>query len=130
MTVAADDEAGPVRIGFGFGNGVSYGIQVEAIHVAQHLPPVSLEAARHVFRKAMLVSAFDGDFVVVIDEDELAQPQGSGQRSRFRDDAFLQIAVGYQGIGVGWSIMSWPGRLNLAASQRSARAMPTALPIP
>ena len=45
-------------------------------------------------------AAVVGDAVVVPQQDQLAQPQVSGQRDHFLADAFLQAAVADEGIGV------------------------------
>ena len=44
--------------------------------------------------------AVDGDAVVVIEGDQLAQAQRAGQRAGFVGDAFHQAAVAQEDIGV------------------------------
>ena len=70
--------------------------------------------------------------VVVVDEDEVAQLLGAGERRRLAADALLEVAVG------GEAQMVWSNRLspsgvsgsNRPRSRRAAIAMPTALPTP
>ena len=44
--------------------------------------------------------AVDGDAVVVVQEDQLLELQMAGERERLMADAFHQVAVGAQHIGV------------------------------
>ena len=75
-------------------------VHVLAVRHAQHLPAVGLEAGLHTFRKGDVRAAFDGDLVVVVQVDQLAQAQGAGQGGGFRGHAFHQVAVGDKAVGV------------------------------
>ncbi len=58
-----------------------------------YVPAVGLEALRHVFRERQRCGAIDGDLVVVIQRDKLAEFQMPGQRGRLGRDALHQTAV-------------------------------------
>ena len=64
------------------------------------MPVVSLEALVDVLSKAEFGGAVERDQVVVVEEDELAQAQGAGKRAGFVRDAFHQVAIAAQNVGV------------------------------
>ncbi len=71
-----------------------------ALHVADHLPAVGFEALGGVVGEPALDVAVDGDVVVVVEGDQLAQAPGAGERAGFVRDAFHQAAVAEEDIGV------------------------------
>ena len=73
--------------------------------------------------------AVDRDAVVVVEADELAELEVSGERRSFVRDAFHQVAVAADEVRVVIDDLL-PSRLNIAARCASATAMPTALPTP
>ena len=75
-------------------------VDVVAVDVADHVPAVGLEALRGVVGEPAFDLAVDGDAVVVVEGDQLAQAQGAGQRADFVRDAFHQAAVAEEGVGV------------------------------
>src|SRR5699024_6126830 len=64
------------------------------------VPSVCGVAACHVLGEGDVGVIFDGDAVVIPDDDEVAQLLGAGQRGRLGGDAFLQVAVGGDDIDV------------------------------
>jgi hypothetical protein len=65
-----------------------------------HLPAVGFEALRRVVGEPAFDVAVDGDAVVVVEGDQLAQARGAGQRAGFVRDAFHQAAVAEEDVGV------------------------------
>ena len=73
---------------------------VMTVDVADHLPAVGLEAVRRVVGEPAVHLAVDGDAVVIVEGDQLAQTQGAGQRADFVADAFHHAAVAEEHVGV------------------------------
>ena len=94
-----------------------------------HVPAISLEALGGVVGEPALHFAVDGDAVVVVERDQLAELQRAGERAGLVRDAFHQAAVAAEHVGVVIDDRR-SGRLNCVASMRSASAKPTALAIP
>ena len=59
-------------------------LRVVAVDVRHHLPAVGLETLRRVVGEPAVDVAVDRDAVVVVEGDQLAQPQRAGQRTRPR----------------------------------------------
>ncbi len=73
------------------------------VHIRDHLPAVSLEAAFDVVGVPLLDLAFfgvDRDAVVVVNRDQLRKPERAGERARFVRDALHQAAVAGEYIGM------------------------------
>ncbi len=77
--------------------------RVQRVHVdvtvvggldALHVPAVGLVPLEHVLGERGGGVALDRDVVVVVEEDEVAEPLVAGQRRRLGGDALLEIAVG------------------------------------
>ena len=64
------------------------------------MPAISFKSLWHIFAESEIGKAFDGDVIVVVEIDELAEFQVAGERRRFRRDAFHQIAIGNDRIDV------------------------------
>ena len=64
------------------------------------VPAMGLEARHLVDIVGQRDRAVDGDAVVVVEEDQLPQPQMPGERQRLVADAFHQVAVGAQHVGI------------------------------
>ncbi len=78
-------------------------LQIVAIDVRDHLPAVRLEAPPHVVGEPLLDLALvrvDRDAVVVINGDQLAQPESAGERAGLVRQAFHHAAVAHEDIGV------------------------------
>src|SRR6185437_10610553 len=88
--------------GLGLGCGDSGLESNQVIPVVNHLnvPVVGLEAQRDIFGVAEFGRPVEGDEVVIIEDDQLAEVQRSGQRCRLVGDAFHQVAVSAKDIGV------------------------------
>ena len=94
------DERGLRRLGLGGEDGVLDAREVVAVGDRQDLPVVGLEALGDVLGVAELGGAVEGDEVVVVEDDELAEAEGSGERGGLVRDAFHQVAVAAENVGV------------------------------
>ncbi len=74
-------------------------VLVVAVH-GDAAPADRFKTAVDIDAGGQLGSTFDGDLVVVVQHDQLAQAQVSGQIDRFVGDAFHQAAIADQHIGV------------------------------
>ncbi len=74
--------------------------QVVAVRHPLHMPVVGLKPLQRILGIAQLRRPIQRDQVVVVDKDQLAQPQRSGQRSRLVRHPFHQVAIAQQRIGV------------------------------
>ena len=74
--------------------------KIVAVGHALHMPVIGLKPLRHIVVVAQAGRAVQRDQVVVIEHDQLAQAQCSGQCAGFVADAFHQVAVAQQSIGV------------------------------
>ena len=70
-----------------------------SVHAADDAPAVACKARRHVFREPGGHLAVDGDAVVVVQADQLAQAQSAGQGRRLMGDALHQAAVAHHHPG-------------------------------
>jgi hypothetical protein len=68
--------------------------------VGQHVPAVSLEAPGRVVGKPSLNLAVDGNTVVIVDQDQLAEALHAGERGDFMGNALHHAAVAEETIGV------------------------------
>ena len=101
------DEAGPVvDLPGGGDRGVQGGDVLDVLSVAVgpvdglHMPAVRLVAGGDVLAEGDVGVVLDRDPVAVIDQGQVAQPLGAGQRGRLPGHAFLDVAVGAQGVDV------------------------------
>src|SRR5690606_38259287 len=83
----AADQRRPVALARGVDGDLDF-VGVVAVDVADHLPAVSLEAARGVVGEPAVDFAIDGNAVVIVEGGELVQPQGAGQRADLVGYAF------------------------------------------
>jgi hypothetical protein len=67
---------------------------------AQHLPTVGFEAGVGVLGEAEIGGTVEGDEIVIVKEDELAESEGAGEGSGFMGDAFHQVAVAADAVGM------------------------------
>ena len=74
--------------------------QVVAVHHALHVPVVGLEALVDILGKAQFGGTVERDEVVVVEDDQLAQAEGSGQRGGLVREALHHVAVAAQHVGV------------------------------
>ena len=61
---------------------------------ALHVPAVRLVAGRGVLGERDRGVVLDGDVVLVVDQRQVAEPLGAGERGRLAADALLDVAVG------------------------------------
>ena len=69
-------------------------LEVVAVLDPLGVPAVGVEPSGHVLRPGHRRRAVELDVVVVVEHDQLAQPQVAGQARGLRGDPFLQVAVG------------------------------------
>ena len=126
---AAVDQGGLAAGEAGVLEGPAEGAQVLAVGHLQHPPALGLEAPAHVLGEGQAGAALDGDAVVVIEQHQLLQAQVPGQAGGLLAHALHDVAVPGEGEGavVHHRVA---GTVEPVASQRSAMAMPTALPMP
>ncbi|MCY1174327.1 hypothetical protein D9M73_145250 [compost metagenome] len=70
------------------------------VDIADHLPVVGLKTLRRVVGEPAFDFAVDGDTVVIVERDQLAQAQGTGKGADFVGDAFHHAAITQEHIGV------------------------------
>lgn len=76
------------------------GVVVVAVLDDLHVPAVGLVALLHVLGERDVGAAVDGDLVIVVQHDELAEAQVAGQRRGLRGHALLQAAVAADDVRV------------------------------
>jgi hypothetical protein len=64
------------------------------------MPPVGAVAGRGVLAQRDVGVVLDGDLVVVVEHDEVAELLGACQRRRFRRHSFLHVTVGGEHVDV------------------------------
>ncbi len=97
--LAADQGGTAGFLARGFDGGLDL-VGVVAVHVTHHLPAIGFEAGRRVVGEPALGFAVDRNAVVVIEDDQLAQPERAGQRTGLVRDAFHKTAVAREAPGV------------------------------
>ena len=75
-----DDERRAVRLGLGLGDGAIDRGQVVDVGDVQHLPAVRLKALGRIVAEREVGAPVDGDAVVVVEADELAELLVAGER--------------------------------------------------
>jgi hypothetical protein len=97
---AHQDERGTLRLGAGGAQGALDSLQVVAVGDRLRVPAVGLEAPGAVLGERDLRRSGQRDAVIVVQVDQLAEPEMAGQRCSLRRHAFHQIAVAGDGVGV------------------------------
>src|SRR5690606_21568465 len=77
----------------GGADGTSYGVHVLAVRYASDVPAVGRVAPEHVLAERDLGLAVDGDPVVVVEDDQLAETQMAGERRCLAAHALHEVAV-------------------------------------
>ena len=96
----ADDQAGlVVVVSCQLDGGLDF-LGLVAVDHGHHVPAVGLEALGGIVGKPALGLAVDGDAVVVVEDHQLAELLGAGQRADLVGDAFHQAAVTHEAVGV------------------------------
>ncbi len=75
-------------------------IGIVTVDVADDLPVVRFETLGRVVGEPAFHFAVDGDAIVVVEGDQLAQAQGTGQRGDFVGNAFHHAAIAQKHVGV------------------------------
>ncbi len=97
---AADDDTGLFGLCFCSGDCCCNSVGIGAFDGANNVPAVGLESLGHVLAEGDVGAALDGDIVVIVEHDQLAEPHGTGHGCGLRCDALLEVAVGDYGVGV------------------------------
>ena len=101
----ADDGLGanqrrPVGHGAGRGQRRGHGLAVLTVDLRQDVPAIGLETLRRVVVEPADHLAVDGNAVVVIDRDQLAELLHAGERGRLVRDPLHHAAVAHEHVGV------------------------------
>ena len=125
---AGDDERGSRRLGDGMIERGADGGVIVAVD-ALHEPAVRFVPLADVFAEREIGLAVDGDVVVVVEKDDVVEPEVTGEARRFAGDALHDVAVGGDTEHARRDERLL-GVLKRAASILRLVAMPTALEIP
>jgi hypothetical protein len=93
------------------------------------VPSVGGVTGRDILTCCELGAAFDGDSVVVLDHDQVAQLLMAGESAGFGADAFLNVAVGAEDEDAVIERAGVSGSRR-PRSRRAPIAMPTAVAMP
>ncbi|CCJ85576.1 hypothetical protein BN133_1953 [Cronobacter dublinensis 582] len=85
---------------FRFFDGALDGLRIVAVNFMHHVPVIGFEAFGGVVGKPAFGLAVNGDAVVIVKTDQLAEPQRSRERTDLMGDTFHQAAVAHKHIGV------------------------------
>ena len=127
---AAEADVGPDAMSAGRGSSRAASIarrdRLDVVAVLDPLgvPAVRVEARQDVLRPGHRRRAVELDVVVVVEDDQLAEPEVAGERRRLRRRCPPGGRRRSRCAYVQWSTIVWPGRLNSDARRRSAIAMP------
>jgi hypothetical protein len=93
-----DDQARPAGLGARSGECLAQAVHVLTVDRALYVPAAGHEARAHVLAEADVGRAIDRDAVVVVEEDQIAEAQVSGQRGRLGADALHHVAVAHHAV--------------------------------
>src|SRR5689334_10232138 len=96
----AADETGPVGRVFRCPYGAVDRVYVVAVHLGDHVPAVGLETLGRIVAEPSFDFTVDGNPVVVVERDELAEAQSSGEGAGLVRDSLHQAAVADRNVGV------------------------------
>ena len=97
---ARADERRLAAVGLSPPQRLEHRVAVMTVQIFDDLPTAGGEALRGVISHPAADRTIDGDAVVVVDADELAESKRTGERDRFVRDAFHQAAVADEDISV------------------------------
>ena len=98
--VGMDDDQGRGAGGFGLGDGRLNGCHVLAVGHLLHVPAVGFVTLLHILGEGDIRTAFDGDPVAIIEDDQLVELHHPCQGGGFRLDAFHHAAVPHEHVGI------------------------------
>ena len=87
------DERGPAGLRLGRADGRVERVEVVPVRHVLHLPAVGPVAGADVLVEGQRGVALDGDVIVVVEADQLAEPQVAGERRRLVRGALHHVAV-------------------------------------
>ena len=94
-----DDDRRLAGFGLGSGNRGDDLVVVVPVNLL-HMPAGSSKAPFYVLGPGKISLPFDGDAVAVVDIDQVAQFEVTGQSCRLVTDSLLQAAIASQGINI------------------------------
>src|ERR1700722_1323302 len=77
---------------------VADGGGIIAVRQCLDVPAVGFKSSSHIFGVGNVCVAFDGNMVVIVEEDEVAKCKISGNRGGFGADAFHHVAIAADAI--------------------------------
>ena len=96
----ADDEGRALRVRLCLADGAAQQVEVVCVVHFQNLPALRLEAHGNVLFEGDVRASFDGDVVVIVEEDEFSQLLHSRKGAGLVGDPFFQASVAAQRVGV------------------------------
>ena len=94
------NERGPASFRFRFFDSLRDLFGIVAIVDVAYVPIVGFKALTNVFGEAQAGGSGEGDVIVIVEKDELAEAQMAGERGGFLADAFHEVAVSADAIGI------------------------------
>ncbi len=98
--VGANDDQRRLAGALGVRDRLGEALLREVLAQVLHVPAVGLEALAHVLAERHLGLARELDLVVVVEADQPAEPEVTGQRARLGGHALLHVAVAGDRVGV------------------------------
>ena len=126
----ADDEGGFFRLRLRLAHAAAQLVEVVRVLDVQDLPALRLEAHGHVLAEGDVRIPLDGDVVVVVKEDELAQLVRAGEGAGLVGDALFQAPVAAERVGVvvdDGEALAVEGRREVRLGERHADGVGDAL---
>ena len=96
----AADQGRAIAVGAGHFDGGADFVRVVAVDVGHHVPAVAFETLGGVVGEPAVDFAVDGDAVVIVEHDQLAQPQSTGQGADFVGNTFHHAAIAHEYVGI------------------------------
>src|SRR5579863_611604 len=87
------DERRPILLGDRIGEGARKRVEIVGVLDRLRMPAVGVEAPDDVLGKSHVGVTVDRDVVIVVEVDEVAETEMSGERARLARDAFHHVAV-------------------------------------
>ncbi|MND96041.1 hypothetical protein D3C80_883140 [compost metagenome] len=96
---AADNQRWFIGDALRFFNCLLNCLRIVAVNFMHDVPVIGLEAFRRVVGKPAIGFTVDGNAVVIVEPDQFAQPQRTGQRADFVRNPLHQTAIAHENVG-------------------------------
>src|SRR5438552_8950218 len=96
----AADDGWTIRRRLRSNNGAVDRLTIVTIYVRHHVPAIGFEALRRIVGKPTFDVPVNGDSVVIVEDDELAEAERPRQRARLVRDAFHQAAIANEHVSM------------------------------